>query len=80
MSPYLAPTKHSLEEVMMWQLSPPRAETATRAGTRREPKDIILSAKVTATALEDTMATGSSTARYDTLARTYSRVTKGKEM
>ena len=61
--PCLAPKKHSLELVMMWHESAPRALMATKAEMTRDPYGTIFSAKVTATALDEIMAVGSRTAR-----------------
>lgn len=34
--PYLAPTKHILEDVIMWTLKPPKADTATKIDITHE--------------------------------------------
>ena len=61
--PFLAPTKQSLELVIMWTESPPRAQIAMRAGMIGANIPNMRSANVTAIASLASMADGLRTAR-----------------
>ena len=61
--PFLAPTKQSLELVIIWTESPPRAQMAMRAGMIGANIPNMRSANVTAIASLASMADGLRTAR-----------------
>ena len=61
--PFLAPTKQSLELVIMWTESPPRAQMAMREGMIGASIPNMRSANVTAIASLASMAEGLRTAR-----------------
>ena len=62
-NPFRAPTKQSLELVMMWTESPPSAQMAMRAGMIGANMPNMRLAKVTAMASLASMAEGLRTAK-----------------